>query len=370
MPVRLLGAEQSNTSLLLGRRFLLKSLRFPPDGPNPEFEVAHFLATSTSFAHTPGLWGWGEHLGRSGAEATVALLQPFVENAGDGWAYARATLRGLVELLEREPHPPTGLEGFDARLEELAGDFLAELRGLGTITAELHLAMASHVERAAFAPEPITPADVTRWADAIEAEAQLTRELVEARHVDLPADVVPRVAALTAQASRIGEARAPLILLADGGVHKIRCHGDYHLGQVLKIADGFLIIDFEGEPSRPLAERRAKQAALRDVAGMLRSFSYAAHSVVLERPPDDRAPLWPWMERWERLARRSFRRGYLTAAQESPVRIVPVTEDDARRVAATFELEKALYEVRYELRYRPDWVRIPLAGLARLILGR
>ena len=366
IPVHPIGAEQSNTSLRLDRRFILKSLRRPVSGPNPEFEVTHFLATRTSFTHTSGLAGWMDHVDAQGKRATVAVLQPWVEHEGDGWSWVCLGLRELAGQLSHEPHPP-GPDGVEVRLRELTGDVGEGLRELGRVTAALHVALASDPSDPDFAPAPITAADIAVWRAAIEADRLQTIAMIEARRGSWPAGTAGALAALVAAGPRLRARTAALDLLAAARVHRIRGHGDYHLGQVLRVHGSFLVIDFEGEPARPLAERRARHAALRDVAGMLRSFGYAARSVLREQPEGDRAALAPWLDGWERLAGEAFRRGYLAAVGESAVRLVPPGDQDVRAVTAVFELEKALYELRYELGHRPDWVDIPLAALSRFV---
>jgi trehalose synthase-fused probable maltokinase len=366
MSVHPLGAEQSNTSLRLDRRFILKSIRRPARGPNPEFEVTHFLATRTSFAHTPGLAGWMDHVDTDGARSTVAVLQPWVDNEGDGWTWALGGLRALADDLSREPHP-VGPDGHEARLRELAGDFAQHLRELGQVTAALHVALASDRTDPAFAPAVITGDDVAAWSAAIEGEVTRTVAFVQERRDRWPPEAAAALAALGRDAPRLAGRTAALRLLAEAHVHRIRTHGDYHLGQVLRGHGSFLVIDFEGEPARPLAERRARHPALRDVAGMLRSLGYAARSALRERPERERAALAGWLDGWERLAGDAFRRGYLDAIGDSPVRLVPSGDREVRAVTAAFELEKTLYEVRYELAHRPDWVDIPLAGLSRIM---
>ena len=166
---------------------------------------------------------------------------------------------------------------------------------------------------------------------------------------------------------RIERAAADLALLADGTAHKIRCHGDYHLGQVLKTAESFVVIDFEGEPARSVDERRAKECPLRDVAGMLRSFDYVVHAALAARPETGHAGLRPALEAWTRLVARAFLSGYMMEAGKSPERLLPRSPEAVRRACAVFELEKACYELRYELNNRPDWISIPLAGISRLL---
>ena len=360
------GAEQSNTSLRLDRRFILKSLRRPSAGPNPEFEVTHFLATRTSFTHTPGLAGWMDHVDAQGARATVAVLQPWVEHEGDGWSWVRMSLQALAEQLSREPHPQ-GPDGIEVRLRELTGDVAEGLRELGRGDRD----PARRPRLRSVRPRLRAGSDHGRrrraWRAAIETDWARTVALVEARRESWPADIAGSLAALAAAGQGLRAHTAALDVLPEARVHRIRDHGDYHLGQVLRVHGSFLVIDFEGEPARPLPERRARHAALRDVAGMLRSFGYAARSVRREQPEADRATLAPWLDAWERLTGDAFRRGYLGAVGESPVRLVPPGDQDVRAVTAVFELEKALYELRYELGHRPDWVDIPLAALSRLV---
>ena len=235
--------------------------------------------------------------------------------------------------------------------DPLAPDPLIEdMRRLGAITGGLHAALASDATDPDFAPEPITHADIARWA------ADIRRD-VAAASVLAPAD-----------ASRDGIARTLGALDALVGTVKIRSHGDYHLGQVLKTDDGFAVIDFEGEPARPLAERRARQSALRDVAGMLRSLDYAAHAVAFEAPAAERAAALAGLTAWETQARRAFLEGYRSTARESPAALIPPSDRALVEACAAFELEKACYELRYERDNRPDWVSIPLAGIRRILL--
>ena len=240
---------------------------------------------------------------------------------------------------------------------------IREMRELGRVTGELHAGLASDSVDPAFAPEPVTAEDARRWESGIAAA--LDRASSNADRGD------PELARALRGVSAGGDGtiaiRAGLDLLAAAGAHKIRCHGDYHLGQVLKTRDSFVVIDFEGEPGRPIAERRAKQSPLRDVAGMLRSLNYAVNTVGREREVGDRAQAALWLESWERLARDAFLDGYASATGRSPVRLVPPSRDELLRACAPFEIDKACYELAYELDNRPDWVAIPLAGLSRLL---
>jgi trehalose synthase-fused probable maltokinase len=334
-PGRRLTGEQSNTSVAVGD-LVLKSLRRPQPGLNPDLEITRFLTTRTAFRQVPRLAGWIEYAG-AGESATLAVLQEFVPNAGDGWTHVVSALAGRGGAIARPPDP-----------------LVDDIRRLGAITGGLHAALASDDADPDFRPEPVGGGDVARWAGDIARE--LTADHVQRRLAGPRADGPVRVA----------RALAALEALA-GATFKIRVHGDFHLGQVLKTTDGFVIIDFEGEPARPLAERRLKQSALRDVAGMLRSLDYAAHAVAFGRPEAERAAALAALTAWEGEASRAFLAGYQGAVAQSPAPLVPRSPTALRRACAPFELQKACYELRYEMNNRPDWVAIPLAGITRIL---
>jgi len=361
--VRISG-EQSNTSVVLDRTLILKSIRRPPPGINPDVEILNFLASRTGFGQVPPLAGWIEYVGAWGHRATVAVLQGFVENVGDGWRYVLAGLEELCNALER-PQVRGAADRTEGWIVTLAGPLIRDVRKLGMVTGGLHAALASDAHWPTFRPEPVTYEDVGRWC------ARIAREL-EALAFDTAAVAsTPGLEmireALRRSGGRIDSAVADVSLLGSSHTHKIRCHGDYHLGQVLKTADGFAILDFEGEPARSLEERSGKQPPLRDVAGMLRSLSYAVHAVARRRQPERRAETLCSLIDWEGHARQAFLEGYGASVGESPVRLVPVSESELARVCAAFELEKACYELRYELDNRPDWAPIPADGILHLL---
>ena len=332
---RRLTGEQSNTSIVVGD-LVLKSLRRPQPGLNPDLEITRFLTTRTAFRHVPRLAGWVEYAG-AGEPAALAVLQAFVPNTGDGWTHVVSALAARGPDIERRPDP-----------------LLQEVHRLGAVTGGLHAALASDHRDADFRPEPVGHDDVARWA------GDIARELAAS-------DVRARLGADGAQtADAVPRALAALDGLP-GETVKIRVHGDYHLGQVLKTTDDFVIIDFEGEPARPLGERRQKQPALRDVAGMLRSLDYAVHAIAFRRPESERATALVALTAWEARARDAFLAGYLDTVTESTVPLVPATAEALRSAVAPFELQKAAYELRYELDNRPEWVAIPLAGIRRIL---
>jgi len=328
---RRLPGEQSNTSVVFGDRLIMKVFRRLADGLNPDLEITRFLTEHTTFRGTPRLAGALEyHAGERGSlehgadvggMATLAVLQEYVAGARDGWRF----------VLDR-------LAAGDAAL--------GALRRLGTRTAELHAALATPTPDPAFDADTITPADVAAWAEAVRRQVAAAREAARGRA--LPD--VPDVGGAAGLGGLVGRA-------------KIRHHGDFHLGQTLAVGDGpdFAIIDFEGEPLRPLEERRRKHTPLRDVAGMLRSIGYAAASARLAAPE---------RRRWETDARAAYLSAYRAAA--SGARFVPDSDEAFARAIAVLEVEKAAYEIVYEANNRPDWVDIPVAGFvsATASLGR
>ena len=315
------GVEQSNTSVVFGEDLILKAYRRLEAGINPELELLRFL-TERGFPSVPALAGWYAYAGRP-VDATLGVLQEYVPGGVDGWDLA---LRELREDPQR---------------------FLGRLRRLGEVTGELHGALASDSTDPDFAPEEPS-------AEALALLTATVDEEIEAIFLDLP-----DIEAVAPIVGRGEEVRDRLRLFSHVGAagRVIRHHGDYHLGQVLAVDDDWIVLDFEGEPARPLPERRRKRSPLRDVAGMLRSFAYAASaSQILHGVAPD--------PDWEPKAREGFLAGYFDAVDRS---IVPANEESRQRLLSVFELEKAVYELRYELNNRPDWVGIPVAGILRLL---
>jgi maltose alpha-D-glucosyltransferase/alpha-amylase len=352
---RPLGVEQSNVSIVFGDQIILKIYRRMREGEQPDVEVARHLTDVARYPHTPALVGTIELEGEGDAPAVLAAAFDFVPNQGDAWS---AVLDGLsrhlegVDLIESD----TAVEN-----EPLALHFPLDIGPLaGQRTAEMHLALAAAGGSPAFRPEPVTAADLAAWADQAtrEADALLTR--LEAALSALPEDVAVDARALIARRDDIA-ARLDAVRAAEPSGDKTRIHGDYHLGQVLVAQDDLVVIDFEGEPTRPLEERRARTSPLKDVAGMLRSFDYAA------------AVAWSrWREahegegeaaRAKALAWRDATRGAFLKAYFDTLWGAAPAPGLTAALLDLFTLQKAIYEIGYELSNRPGWVRIPLAGV-------
>ena len=318
---RPMGVEQSNTSVVFDDRLVLKLYRRLEAGINPELELLRFV-TERGFEGIAPLEGWAAHTGRL-IDATLAILQNFVPGDGDGWTLAVDSIRsGDTEA------------------------FLSRLRALGEVTGSMHTVLGSDAGDASFAPEEPSAETLALLTATIDEE-------IEQVFANLPE--LPELEPIAGRGEEVREhlrGRSQI-----GGVGRvIRHHGDYHLGQVLWTREGWIAIDFEGEPARSLPERRRKRSPLRDVAGMLRSFAYVASAAEIgggPRPP----------EGWEESARTEFLAGYRETIDPT---LVPHGES-FDRLLQIFELEKAVYELRYELDNRPDWVPIPVAGIVRLL---
>ncbi len=320
---RLMGVEQSNSSIVFDERLALKVFRKLEPGVNPELEMLRFL-TARQFANIAPLRGWYDYDGQALA-TTLGVAQQFLPDAIGGWELA---------LEQAISHP-------DSLLDRLGT--------LGAVTAQLHTVLASDASDPAFAPEEPSQEALSLLTATIDED-------IERIFVRLPDD--PRLEPIIGRGQDVRERLAARAQAGVGG-RVIRTHGDYHLGQTLYTPRGWVIIDFEGEPARPLPERRQKRSPLRDVASMLRSFAYVTSAVEIQRgleaPPD-----------FEQRARERFLEHYLN---EVDVTLLPGGEAQVANLLSIFELEKAIYELRYELDHRPDWISIPVAGIRRLLEG-
>jgi len=376
---RFLPLEQSNSTICYGSSWLLKLLRKVEAGPNVELEMGQFLDSALPRARVPRPVG-ALQMRSEGFACTLAVVNEYVENRGSAWSL---TLESLFTFFERVSNDEASVaaiplpsaadaECHDAVPEALLGlarPYFDWVRRLAERTAELHRALGSETREPGFGQEPLTlPHQYSLYEGA---RRSLVRSFVALREQQgsLPAEAAQLARrVLRAEPALLEQLRR--IVHSQAAVTRIRCHGDYHLGQVLFSGDDFVIIDFDGEPGRPAAERRAKCSPLRDVAGMLRSFAYAAETAL--RSPqlraEDRARLAPWAEAFRAWVCVSFVQSYLVGIEGEAY--CPPSRAAASLLIEFYELEKALYEVEYELNNRPLWLPVPLAGLARIALVR
>ncbi len=370
------SAEQSNTSMIYGDLAILKLFRKISPGENPEVEMTRFLTDTAHFEHIPAYLG---DLHRESDSATVAFLQAFARNQGDGWAWTLEELGRYYESVVGCPAPSSlgvaaaldGPNDLPPEAREHAGLYLDAAYLLGRRTAELHLALATPTSDVAFAAEPFSGEELATERERIEQQvttalALLERTLASSEH-ELTPETVQLAQDVLARRGGVKERLAELSGDPTQFGQRIRIHGDLHLGQLLRARTDFLFVDFEGEPARSLEERRKKQSPLRDVAGMLRSFSYAAHAALgrhSARRPEHSSTLEPWATLWERTVSSEFLRGYREAIDAVPLMPAP---EKAQLFLRALLLEKACYELAYELNNRPTWLHIPLAGVRELL---
>ena len=380
LPVRRITAEQSNTSFIFGDRFILKLFRHVESGMNPDAEMGQYLTEKTKFERTPPFAGSIElRTSPDSDPITLAMLQGLVANEGDGWKWTIEELDRYFETCAPLKFPENAIAELGNPLElsgqpvsqmakDHVGIYLDAAATLGRRTAEMHLALASRADDADFAPEPLTAEHFQNVLLEFHQHASQVLDVLKERVSYLPDEVVELAASVLSRRRRILD---HFTSMKSKGfeAQRIRIHGDYHLGQVLRVKTDFEILDFEGEPARSLAYRRAKQSPLKDVAGMLRSFSYAAYASLINfttRHPEDLARLEPWAQLWEHSAAAAFLRAYRETAQGAA--FLPADNGDFKEMLEIFLLDKALYEVLYELNARPAWVRIPLMGIMSLPL--
>jgi len=354
LPVTMPGAQSSNSIVSLGDKLFVKGYRRLQAGINPEVEIGRYLTDVAQFAHSVPVAGSVEYRAEDGRTATLALIQQYVYNQGSGWEYTLNYLDRFFEDIARAAPAATGADVHES--------YAALARTLGMRTGELHAAFAQSKGDPAFDPVPFAAGDVAAWAervrrDATDALDRLSRRrdaLPEACRADVDRLLQQREALLARIAAHAGDS-------SEG--RKTRLHGDYHLGQVLLVQNDFVITDFEGEPNRTMEERAAKQSPLKDVAGMLRSFDYAMHAALFKyiaERPDAREAVEPAGRQWLAHAIKAFLDGYDHVARGGGL---ASPRKEMNGLLELFVLEKAVYELKYEVDNRPDWVRIPLNGL-------
>jgi maltose alpha-D-glucosyltransferase/alpha-amylase len=377
---QVLKAEQSNTSILYESTFILKLYRRLDEGPNPDSEIVRFLTERAEFEGTPAFGGSIEFLKRGSEAVVIGHLQAYVPNEGDAWTYTLDAAHQYFERVLSEPAegqevpplPPSLLDmnpsALPKKLQDLIGGiYLDTAAVLGRRTGELHKALSRGTGDPAFEAEPITTLYQRSVYQSMRNLTRRVMQLLQKNMKKLPEEVQKRAAGLVdAEKDILGVFQS--LLVSKIAASKTRFHGDFHLGQVLRTGKDFYIIDFEGEPARALSERRLKRSPLRDVAGMIRSFHYAAHSVLRSYGSirtEDIERLEAWAEAWYVAVSGIFLNSYLFTVEDAI--FVPKDRKEFEVLLRCFLLEKAVYEVGYELNNRPDWVTIPIRGIERLL---
>jgi maltose alpha-D-glucosyltransferase/alpha-amylase len=358
--IRAVETEQSNSTALVDSDYVVKMYRKLEPGINPEIEIGRFLTEVAGFANTPALLGSVE-LVEGNQKSAIAIVHAFVQNQGDAWTVTSAYLDRYVEeqrLLAASEHPSESEEQVP---------YLRYMSQTGKRVAEMHLALAGSTEFADFTPEPTRPGDVQRWIDDVLARADRVFDALKQRRDTIKEADRPLIDQLLAQRETLRD-RLSALLPSDIDGLNIRHHGDFHLGQMLIVKDDIFIIDFEGEPRRALDERRRKAPAARDVAGLIRSIDYSA-TAALERAlrvtPDEQGKLAIALAEWRDRSAAAFLGAYHEVMTNA--RLWPADPRAAERLLNFFLLEKAFYEIEYELAYRPDWLRVPLTGMLRIL---
>jgi maltose alpha-D-glucosyltransferase / alpha-amylase len=383
LEVASLRAEQSNSSIVFGDKLILKLFRKTEAGLNPDLEIGYFLTERVGFPHTPPVAGTLEYRTKNGESAAVGILQKFVPNEGDAWQqtldalsqyFDRAVTRPADELRDLQKPLPfvdrlqrTSMPAFAG---DLIGPYSENVKLLGQRTAELHVSLASNADDPDFAPEPFS---VLFQRSLYQSMRNHSGQMLQLLKNSLGALRGP----ILEDALKVLDLREELLnrfrtlLSRKIMAQRTRTHGDFHLGQVLHTGKDYVIIDFEGEPARPLTERRIKRSPIRDVAGMMRSFHYAAYTSLFGHlgsanvRPEDLAAMEPWARAWNIWISSTYLNSYLQHAQRGG--FLPADRDELNILLNVYLLEKALYELGYELNNRPDWVRIPLTGILQLI---
>ena len=367
---RPLTAEQSNSSIAYGERLILKFIRRLEEGVNPDLEMSEFLTDKANYAHTPHLLGALEYRGHNERSMTQGILQAFVPNQGDAWQYTMKSIEEFYGSVAAVEVPPREYASADPEhAPEVMRGFLDSVGLLAKRTAELHIALASDVSNADFAPEPFDEEFQDRFEDSLTELTSRVFEQFRDAMERLPEDARAAGEELSRRQGEITQRFRNALKKPLPGL-RTRIHGDFHLGQVLHTGSDFMIIDFEGEPARPLSERRLKRSPLQDVAGMLRSFHYAAYAPLFgatksTRHEEQKEKLQPWAEAWAGSVSDYYLAEYLKAAGEA--KFLPSSRAEIMAMLQIYLLEKAIYELGYELNNRPDWVSIPIEGIRKVL---
>ncbi|WP_024335112.1 maltose alpha-D-glucosyltransferase [Desulfotignum balticum] len=384
METRVISTEQSNTSIIFGHRFILKLFRRLQEGINPDLEISRFLA-GRGFAGLPGLAGFLEYTRQDEEPGTVGILQEYVANQGDAWAYTVSSLSGFFErVMESRENIPVSLPRksllalsrmpVPPEMETQIGFYFESAVLLARRTAQMHAALASASQDPLFTPEPFSKLYQRALFQSMNSMAgrvlgQLEKR-IRARKNPLPEHIHAAAKQILDRRQEIID-RFRALTSRKISAMRLRCHGDFHLGQILHTGHDFVIIDFEGEPVRPVSERRIKRSPLRDVAGLLRSFHYACHVALQAEEtrgmfhPELRGTMAAKAEEWRMWVSAQYLGEYL--ARSADANFLPHSHEDMEVLLHAYLMEKAVYELGYEMNNRPDWINIPLTGIEQLL---
>jgi maltose alpha-D-glucosyltransferase/alpha-amylase len=378
--IKVIAAEQSNTSIIFGNRYILKLFRRLQNGINPDLEISRFLSRKR-FTHLPPLAGALEYRAEKEEPKTIAILQEYVPNQGDAWKYTLNSLYSYFEYIIEDhfddtfvPPPQHPLELARMEIPQKAidriGFYLTSARLMARRTAEMHVFLSAETESPRFAPEEFSKLYQRSLYQSMRSLARQVLPGLKKQVEYLPEQVQIDAARISDHQQEILDSFRALLDHRITG-KRIRCHGDFHLGQILYTGKDFVIIDFEGEPSRPISERRIKRSPLRDIAGMIRSFHYAAHSALAEVlirgliSNRHKKTMEQFADYWYSWVCAAFLKAYFENAQSG--NFLPHSDNEIRLLLDAFLMEKAIYEIDYELNNRPDWLAIPLKGTERLL---
>jgi maltose alpha-D-glucosyltransferase/alpha-amylase len=384
METRVISTEQSNTSIIYGQQFILKLFRRLQEGTNPDLEISRFLA-GRGFTGLPGLAGFLEYSRREEEPCTVGILQEYVGNQGDAWTYTVNSLSGFFErVMESRENTLVSLSRksllelsripIPAAVEAQIGFYLESAVLLARRTAQMHAALASASQDPLFKPEPFSK---LYQRSLFQSMSSMTNRImgqlekwIKARRNPLPENIQAAGKQILDRRQEIFDRFRPLTNRKISAM-RLRCHGDFHLGQVLNTGQDFVIIDFEGEPVRPVSERRIKRSPLRDVAGLLRSFHYACHVALQAEEARGmfqsqlRGVMAAKAEEWRMWVSAQYLGEYL--ARSADAGFLPDSHEEIGMLLHAYLMEKAVYELGYEMNNRPDWIHIPLTGIEQLL---
>lgn len=365
--IKLISTEQSNTSINYSNSLIMKNFRNIEYGLNPDFEISYFLTKEADLKNVPALMGYIEYQNQDKMTATAAVLQEFITNQGDCWNFTLIQLEQILRTAMRNVRIRDDV-AIENAIKEFSKDFIKDMYRLGEVTGTFHKALTTDCDDNNFKAEDVTSEDAEHWHCYMVTSVDTILDKIKKKLYTYPKEVQKKVSLILDKKCVLIELLKNLQELKHSRQKKIRIHGDYHLGQVLKTKSDFVILDFEGEPIKTLEERRAKLLPQKDIAGMLRSFNYATNTCLYELPgidDEELANLKNWANIWERLVSEAFLNGYFDVMKEQIYDM-----DSFKKILTAYQIDKAIYELDYEINNRPDWLKIPVEYLKTVVEHR